>query len=115
MAFWISIRAYRKAQGAKETKKRQPPARLPDKLIPHLRRWRDNGISRKFAVEFCGKRIGRVNKAFARVVADAGLNPKEVTLARSASHRCDVDDAEWGPLCRGGRISRHDRRDAGTV
>ncbi|TIX38190.1 MAG: site-specific integrase, partial [Mesorhizobium sp.] len=30
---------YRSADGAKKTKKRQPPVRLPDRLLAHLRRW----------------------------------------------------------------------------
>lgn len=78
---------YRKRGGAAETKKRQPPVRLPDRLLVHLRRWRirpeppkssklgepPRMISEKFAVEFNGKPIGKINKAFGRVVSDAGL------------------------------------------
>ena len=30
---------YRRAEGERETKKRQPPIRLPNRLLAHLRRW----------------------------------------------------------------------------
>lgn len=64
---------YRKRQGAKTTNKRQPPVRLPDRVLAHLRRWKRTGTSRRFAVEFNGKPIGKINKAFARAAKDAGL------------------------------------------
>src|SRR5262249_4167844 len=35
---------YRRAKGGQETKKRQPPVRLPDRLLAHLRRWQRLGI-----------------------------------------------------------------------
>jgi hypothetical protein len=37
---------YRRRQGAKQTKKRQPPVRLPPRLLAHLRRWKRLGIAR---------------------------------------------------------------------
>jgi hypothetical protein len=36
---------HRRAQGAKETRKRQPPGRLPDRLLAHMRRWHRLGIA----------------------------------------------------------------------
>lgn len=65
---------YRKRGGAKETKKRQTPVRLPDRLLAHLRRWRRLGISDNFAVEFNGRPIGKINKAFRAAVKEAGLS-----------------------------------------
>ena len=78
---------YRRRSGAKVTKKRQPPVRLPDRLLAHLRRWRpeppttaatsagaEPAISERFAVEFNGKPIGKINKAFRSAVRDAGLS-----------------------------------------
>lgn len=70
---------YRKRQGAVETKKRQTPVRLPDRLLAHLRRWQRLGIPSDFAVEFNGRPVGKINKAFRRVVADIGLDATEVT------------------------------------
>ena len=62
--------------GATVTKKRQPPIRLPDRLLASLRRWRRRAeppiaaeaaparmISERFPVEFNGKPIGKI-KAF---------------------------------------------------
>jgi hypothetical protein len=35
---------YRRAPGARETKKRQPTIRLPDRLLAHMRRWERLGL-----------------------------------------------------------------------
>jgi integrase len=65
---------HRRAQGAIETKKRQPPIRIPDRLLIHLKRWAAKGIAKKAIVEFNGKPVKSVRKAFARAAADAGLD-----------------------------------------
>ncbi|SIT58175.1 Integrase [Mesorhizobium prunaredense] len=81
---------YRRADGERETKKRQPPVRLPDRLLAHLRRWartpvflkyesryksRNVGrmVAHDFVVEWEGEAIGSIRKAFASVVEAAGL------------------------------------------
>lgn len=73
---------YRRPHGKAETKKRQPPVRLPPRLLAHMRRWaKDRGektISKKFVVEWNGKPVGEVNKGFAGAVSKAGLG-KDVT------------------------------------
>lgn len=70
---------YRRPHGRAETKKRQPPARLPPRLLAHIRRWAaDRGedtISKEYVVEYNGSAIGEVNKGFASAVAAAGLGP----------------------------------------
>jgi integrase len=70
---------YRLAKGKKATKKRQPPVRLPPKLLGHLRRWHRVGASRNAVVEWNGRPIGSVRKGFASAVRAAGLDPIEVT------------------------------------
>jgi integrase len=60
--------------GARETKKRQPPIRLPDRLLAHLRRRHQLGLSRSAIVEFDGAPVARVSKGFRHAAADAGLN-----------------------------------------
>jgi integrase len=67
---------YRRAEGARPTKKRQPPVPLPEHLIAHLRRWQRRG--QRFAVEWNGAPVASVKKAFAAVVKAAGLG-REVT------------------------------------
>lgn len=70
---------YRRQHGRAETNKRQPPARLPRRLLAHMRRWAtdrgDDTISKNFIVEYNGERIGEVNKGFAAAVVAAGLGP----------------------------------------
>ena len=67
---------YRRAPGSTETNKRQPPVRLPNRLLAHMRRWKRRGISAKAVVEFNGEPVLSVRKAFARCVAEAGLEGK---------------------------------------
>jgi hypothetical protein len=45
---------YRRAVGAKETDKRQPPVRLPPRLLAHMRRWQRVGASQAAVVEYEG-------------------------------------------------------------
>lgn len=82
---------YRKAEGAKQTNKRQPPVKLPDRLLAHIRRWtrspleiktKNRGKSRNigrmiaqdFVVEWNGKPVTSIKKAFrhARKAAKLG-------------------------------------------
>ena len=64
---------HRRAQGARETKKRQPPVRLPDRLLAHLRRWHRLGIAKHAVVEWNGQPIRSVRKAFASAVMRSGI------------------------------------------
>ncbi len=64
---------YRRARGARETKKRQTPVRLPDRLLAHLRRWHRLGIATHAVVEWNGKPVRSVRKGFAAVVRAAEL------------------------------------------
>ncbi|MFC3642323.1 tyrosine-type recombinase/integrase [Aquibium oceanicum] len=74
---------YRRAHGARRTKKRQPPVRLPARLVAHMRRWRDcqidgEPIARDFVVEWNGRPVQSVKKSFRSARIAAGLGP-EVT------------------------------------
>jgi integrase len=60
-------------QGKRETNKRQPTIRIPDRLLAHMRRWRDRGISKSAVIEFDGVPVASVKKAFSRLVDDVGL------------------------------------------
>ena len=64
---------HRRAQGARETKKRQPPARISDRLLAHLRRWERLGIATHAVVEWNGKPVRSVRKGFAAAVEAAEL------------------------------------------
>ncbi|WP_316207533.1 site-specific integrase [Bradyrhizobium sp. SZCCHNR3118] len=65
---------YRKAVGKKETNKRQPPAPIPPRLLAHLRRWDRLGIAKEHFVEWNGKPVLSVKKAFRTVVKMAGID-----------------------------------------
>jgi integrase len=65
---------HRRAEGARRTKKRQPPVRMPDRLLAHLRRWHRLGISKHAVVEWNGKPVRSVRKGFAAAVRAAGLD-----------------------------------------
>jgi integrase len=69
---------HRRAPGTRETKKRQPPVRISDRLLAHLRRWERLGIAGHAIVEWNGKPVQSVRKGFAAAVTAAGL-PDEIT------------------------------------
>lgn len=62
---------HRRAMGARETNKRQPPVRLPDRLLAHMTRWSKN---QTYVVEFKGKPVKSIKKAFKEAcrLADLG-------------------------------------------
>jgi integrase len=64
---------YRRPAGVSETKKRQPAAMLPPRLLAHMRRWADKGIAARAVVEFEGRPVKSVRKAFSRAARAAGL------------------------------------------
>jgi integrase len=65
---------YRKAIGRAETNKRQPPVRLPTRLLAHIRRWHAKGISTHSVIEYEGRVVASIKKAFRHVSKDAGLD-----------------------------------------
>lgn len=64
---------YRRAVGRLQTKKRQPPVRIPPRLLAHLRRWARRGLARKSVVEWNGQAVESVRKGFEAAVRAAGL------------------------------------------
>jgi integrase len=62
---------HRRPEGSRLTKKRQPPVRLPERLLAHLRRWRRLGIAKHAVVEWNGKPVASVRKSFETAVAAA--------------------------------------------
>lgn len=69
----------RKAASKAATKKRQTTIPLPPSLLAHLRRWRRSG--QIFAVEFNGKKVGNVSKAFRALVVECGLDAEVIPHA----------------------------------
>jgi integrase len=69
---------YRLRKGAKTTKKKQTPVRLPARLLAHIRRWYRLGKASHAVVEWNGKPVKSVRKGFEAAVARAGIE-KHVT------------------------------------
>jgi len=66
---------YRRAIGRRQTNKRQPPVKLPARLLAHMRRWERLGLARKSVVEWNGKPVASVRKGFEAAVRAASLGP----------------------------------------
>jgi integrase len=57
---------------AKQTKKRNPPSPIADRLLPHLRRWRDKG--HRYVVEWGDGTSARVDRTMKLVAEAAGVD-----------------------------------------
>jgi integrase len=64
---------YRHRRGSRQTKKRQTPVRLPERLLAHLRRWKRLGIAKRAVVEWNGKPVTSVRKSFDTAASAAGI------------------------------------------
>lgn len=62
---------YRLKDGGRVTNKRQPPVRIPNRMLAHLRRWRRIGGS--YVVEYRGEPVERIKVGFASMVKLVGL------------------------------------------
>lgn len=80
---------YRRRQGSRQTSKRQPPVRLPARLLAHLRRWKRLGIARHAVVEWNGKPVASVRKSFASAARAASID-RHIT-----PHICRHTAATW--------------------
>jgi integrase len=64
---------FRQAIGRRASKKRQPPAPIPARLLEHMRRWVRRGVVTSHFVEWNGAPVKSVKTAFNRAVKLAGL------------------------------------------
>jgi integrase len=69
---------YRLPEGARPSRKRQPPAPIPGRLLAHMRRWWDRGIIHDHFVEWNGEPVASVKTALKTAVRLAKL-PGKVT------------------------------------
>lgn len=77
---------FRRGEGQGETKKRQPPVRIPDRLLSHMRRW--NAKDRvRHVIHWNGSQVLSVKKAFRSARMGAGLDAavKPHTLRHTAA------------------------------
>lgn len=66
---------HRRGRGARLSKKRAPPIRIPARLLPHLRRWQaaDLDLGIVHVVHYAGRRVGKLRRSWGRVRELAGL------------------------------------------
>lgn len=84
---------YRRGLGDPETNKRQPTADIHERLLAHMRRWRDKRISNQAVIEFGGEPVKSVKKAFKRAVAEAGLETSGIN--RVTPHTLRHTGVSW--------------------
>jgi integrase len=63
----------RKGLGVRETNKRQPTVDISPRLLAHMRRWKRLGISNHSVIEWQGKPVARITKAFENIRGIANL------------------------------------------
>lgn len=100
---------YRKGQDVRETKKRQPPVRIPDRLLAHMRRWARTPvelkyhfrgksqnvgrmISHDYVVEWNGRPVNSIKKAFRRACEIAQLGWYETQIVDGKEQQVFVTD-----------------------
>jgi integrase len=94
---WVDLTKgvfYRRPAGKVESKKRQPPVRLPARLLAHVRRWAQLGISSEAVIEWNGRPVKRINKGFRSARAAAELGPDVVP--HTLRHTCATWIAQAG-------------------
>lgn len=79
---------FRAAPGERQTTKRKPPAPIPDKLLPHLKRWKrlSEGLYVITLPGTANELIERVSKAFRSAVARSGLD--RAVTPHTLRHTC---------------------------
>lgn len=83
---WVDVERgllYRRGSAERQSNKRQPTVRIPDRLMAHLRRWHSKGA--RFVVEYQGARVADIKTGWAAICDDAGLpNVTPHTLRHTA-------------------------------
>jgi len=90
---WIDLDAgviFRRGSGETDSSKRRPPVRIPDRLLPHLRRWRRmDEQSGQHLIDVChyhGKSIQKMRRSWATIRDAAGLD--EAVVPHVLRHTC---------------------------
>lgn len=65
---------YRKPPGKAETKKRQPPCRLGNRILAHLRRWKERKLVASHVVEFDGGPVLSIKTGLGSAIKRAKLD-----------------------------------------
>lgn len=78
-AGWFDLDAgvlYRRGEDETETSKRRPPARIHERLLPHLRRWcrLDSELGVVDVCHYNGRSVGKLRRSWASIREKAGLD-----------------------------------------
>jgi integrase len=81
-AGWFDLDAgvlYRSGSKVRQSKKRQPPAKIHGRLMPHLRRWRaaDMTLGITSVVHYKGERVRKLRRSWESVSKIAGRTEKD--------------------------------------
>lgn len=82
---------HRRGQGKRESRKRQPPARIHHRLLAHLRRWRKRDLAQgiTYVVHYRSSGVGKLRRSWESVRERAGLGEEVVP------HTCRHTAATW--------------------
>ena len=72
---WVDIERsiiYRRGNGEQQTSKRRTPVAISDRLMPHLKRWKEHSTTH--VIEFDGAPVSSVKRSWATAVKTAGLS-----------------------------------------
>lgn len=86
---WVDLEAgvlHRSGSGQRETKKRQPPAAIPARLLAHLRRWKRLDGNMKHVVNWNGSSVLSVKKGFRSARKNAKLS--DDVIPHTLRHTC---------------------------
>lgn len=76
---WVDVERgvlHRRSADQRATNKRQPPMRIPSRLLAHLRRWKRLDMGVRAVIRYEGVPIARIEKAFRGCRERAGLGPE---------------------------------------
>jgi integrase len=92
---------HRRGDEERETRKRQPPARIHRRLLPHLQRWReaDLALNITHVIHYGGRPLVKLRRSWARVAGESGQakwdSEREQWVARDGPHICRHTAATW--------------------
>lgn len=96
---WFDLDAgvlHRRGEGARRTRKRQPPVKIHRRLLPHLRRWRTADLARRVphVVHFQGALVKKLRRSWATVRKAAGH--KRNDTPHIVRHTAATWQMQWG-------------------
>lgn len=77
---------HRSGSGQRQTKKRQPPAAIPARLLAHMKRWKKIDGNIRHVVNWNGSSVQSIKKAFRSARINAKLDQK--VIPHSLRHSC---------------------------